>query len=83
MVCAQFQTKLQEDFDTVQVMLEDKEREIEQLTKELTDRSPTAGDEHAIVVSSDPVENQISFFTYDFKDTPSLIRVFAVCFMDR
>ena len=47
-----FQSKLQEDFDTVQVMLEDKEREIEQLTKELTDRSPDAGDEHALVVSS-------------------------------
>ena len=46
-----FQSKLQEDFDTVQVMLEDKEREIEQLTKELTDKSPESTDDHSLVVS--------------------------------
>ena len=42
-------------------MLEDKEREIEQLTKELTDRSPTAGDEHAVVVSKVTLKNFFCF----------------------
>ena len=48
-------------------MLEDKEREIEQLTKELTDRSPTAGDEHAIVVSSHAVQNHYENMFMQYK----------------
>ena len=37
----EFQSKLQEDFDTVQNMLEEKQREIEALTREL--RPPAEG----------------------------------------
>lgn len=53
-----FQNKLQEDFDTVQTMLEEKDREIESLTKELTDRSPTQSDEHSLVVRKQHVSSQ-------------------------
>ena len=35
-----FQGKLQEDFDTVQAMLEEKQKEIESLTQELADIRP-------------------------------------------
>ncbi|KAH3717233.1 hypothetical protein DPMN_060014, partial [Dreissena polymorpha] len=45
-----FQTKLQEDYETVQNMLEEKCREIESLTRELMERSPESlGDEHTLV----------------------------------
>ena len=40
-----FQNKLQEDFDTVQQMLEEKEREIDTLTRELSERMP--GEDHS------------------------------------
>ena len=35
--CCMFQVELQKDFDTVQSMLDEKEREMEALTKELLD----------------------------------------------
>ena len=45
------QVKLQEDFDTVQIMLEEKEKEIEVLTKELTEKSPVDPSTQDSVVS--------------------------------
>lgn len=44
------QSKLQEDYETVQNMLEEKYKEIESLTKELTEKSPEHAEEHALVV---------------------------------
>ena len=53
------QVKLQEDFDTVQIMLEEKEKEIEVLTKELTEKSPADPSTQDSVVS-DAVQTLVS-----------------------
>lgn len=47
----EFQSKLQEDYETVQTMLEEKDKEVEALHNELTEKAPDQSGEHALVVS--------------------------------
>ena len=67
------QLELQKDFDTVQAMLDDKEKEIESLTKELTD-TKTQQETLDTVVS----QSKGSYKLPDISFTPflnSLIRI--------
>lgn len=51
----EFQSKLQEDYETVQTMLEEKDKEVETLHNELTEKAPDQSGEHALVVSKNVV----------------------------
>nr|XP_022305127.1 A-kinase anchor protein 9-like isoform X11 [Crassostrea virginica] len=65
----EFQNKLQEDFDTVQQMLEEKEREIDTLTKELSERMP--GEDHSEELLK--LEMEISKLKKDLKEKDNVI----------
>ncbi|KAL4221886.1 A-kinase anchor protein 9 [Mactra antiquata] len=64
-----FQTKLQEDFDIVQTMLEEKDREIESLTRELTDRSALS-DQHSLVIKH---EVEIARLKKDLREKDNVV----------
>ncbi|XP_065929017.1 A-kinase anchor protein 9 isoform X17 [Magallana gigas] len=63
-----FQYKLQEDFDTVQQMLEEKEREIDTLSKELGERTPEDHSEELL-----KLEMEISKLKKDLKEKDNVI----------
>ncbi|XP_078321602.1 uncharacterized protein LOC111112099 isoform X12 [Crassostrea virginica] len=65
----EFQNKLQEDFDTVQQMLEEKEREIDTLTRELSERMP--GEDHSEELLK--LEMEISKLKKDLKEKDNVI----------
>ncbi|KAK3108598.1 hypothetical protein FSP39_011672 [Pinctada imbricata] len=65
-----FQTKLQEDFDTVQTMLEEKEREIETLTRELTEKPPV---DPTTLDSVSVLESQVQKLKKDLKEKDNVI----------
>ncbi|XP_061193837.1 golgin subfamily B member 1-like [Saccostrea echinata] len=63
-----FQNKLQEDFDTVQQMLEEKEKEIDTLTRELSERVPEDHSEELL-----KLEMEISKLKKDLKEKDNVI----------